>query len=417
MGIELSVSARTEITAKYARAYRAASRVVKSRLLDEVVAVTGWSRDNARRRLGQAVKPRAVRPRSGRPRKFSKEATAILERVWAISGGSCGKYLAVAMPHLLEALEAHGELVSGQRRYCREVRGELLGMSAATIDRYLAAAKARGALRGVSTTKPGTLLRNSITIRKAGDEVEADPGFFEADTVAHCGPTLKGEFARTVNLTDMVTGWVFTTAVRNNARVHIIAALDRAVATIPFPIAGLDFDNGSEFINHDLVAWAGERDIFFTRSRPYRKNDQATIESKNNHLVRRYGFHWRYDTPEALMLLNRLWPLVNDRFNYFTPTKKPTGWATTATGRRKRLYDAPRTPLERLLDAGVLSTGQAEQLIARRAAINPAELARDIQRLQDQLTGLAKHPTLDLVAATTRPLPDTTRGVKLRSTA
>lgn len=105
--------------------------------------------------------------------------------------------------------------------------------------------------------------------------------------MAHCGPTLKGEFARTVNLTDMITGWVFTTAVRNNARVHIIAALDRAVEAIPFPIAGLDFDNGSEFINHDLVAWAGEREIFFTRSRPYRKNDQATIESKNNHLVRR----------------------------------------------------------------------------------------------------------------------------------
>ena len=417
MGIGLSVSARTEITAKYARAYRTASRKVKSQLLDEVVAVTGWSRDNARRRLGQAVTPRAVRPRSGRPRKFSTEATAILERVWAISGGSCGKYLAVAMPALLESLEAHGELVSGKRRYCREVRGELLGMSAASIDRYLAEAKARGALRGVSTTKPGTLLRNSITIRKAGDEVEADPGFFEADTVAHCGPTLKGEFARTVNLTDMVTGWVFTTAVRNNARVHIIAALDRAVATIPFPIAGLDFDNGSEFINHDLVAWAGEREIFFTRSRPYRKNDQATIESKNNHLVRRYGFHWRYDTAEALMLLNRLWPLVNDRFNYFTPTKKPTGWATTATGRRKRVYDGPRTPLQRLLDAGVLSTGQAEQLIARRAAINPAELARDIQRLQDQLTGLAKHPTLDLVAATTKPLPDTSRGIKLRPTA
>ena len=185
----------------------------------------------------------------------------------------------------------------------------------------------------------------------------------------------------------------------------------------PVPIAGLDFDNGIEFINHDLVAWAGEREIFFTRSRPYRKSDQATIESKNNHLVRRYGFHWRHDTVEASTLLSRLWPVVNDRFNYFTPTKKPTGRATTASGRRKRLYDPPRTPLERLLEAGVLSTGQAEALIAHRAAINPAELAREIQRLQDQLTGLAKRPTLDLVAATTKPLPDTTRGVKLRSTA
>jgi len=246
------------------------------------------------------------------------------------------------MPVLLDALEAHGELVSGKRRYCREVRGELLAMTAASIDRYLAAAKARGALRGISTTKPGTLLRTSITIRKAGDEVEGDPGFFEADTVAHCGPTLKGESARTVNLTDMVTGWVFTTAIRNNARVHIIAALDRAVATIPFPIVGLDCDNGSEFINHDVVVWAGQREIFVTRSRPYRKNDQATIESKNNHLVRRYGFHWRYDTVEALTLLNRLWPLVNDRFNYFTPTKKPTGWATPP---RPGVASASMTPL------------------------------------------------------------------------
>ena len=132
-----------------------------------------------------------VRARSaGRPRKFSTEAVTVLERVWAISGGSCGKYLAVAMPALLEALENHGELVSRQRRYCPEVRSELLGMSAATIDRYLAKAKARGALHGMSTTKPGTLLRTSITIRKAGDEVEAEPGFFETDTVARSQATL-----------------------------------------------------------------------------------------------------------------------------------------------------------------------------------------------------------------------------------
>lgn len=406
--------ARAEITAKYAKAYRMASRVVKSQLLDEVVAVTGWSRDNARRRLSQALTPRSVRSRSGRPRKFSMAATTVLQRVWAISGGSCGKYLAVAMPGLLDGLERHGELIEGRRGYSSQVRAELVSMSPATIDRYLTTAKAQGELKGASATKPGTLLRTSITIRKAGDEVEAEPGFFEADTVAHCGPTLKGEFARTVNLTDMVTGWVFTTAIRNNARVHMLAALDRALEAIPFGIAGLDCDNGSEFINHDVVAWAADREVYFTRSRPYRKNDQATIESKNNHLVRRYGFHWRYDTPEALLLLNRLWPLVNDRLNYLTPTKKPTGWATTVTGRRKRLYDTPRTPLERLLTAGILSPDQEADLRARREAINPAELARDIQRLQDQLTGLAKHPTLDLQAATTKPLPDTGRGIRLQ---
>jgi len=177
-----------------------------------------------------------------------------------------------------------------------------------------------------------------------------------------------------VNLTDMITGWVFTTAIRNNARIHMLAALDRALEAIPFPAAGLDCDNGSEFINHDVIAWAADRDVYFTRSRPYRKNDQATIESKNNHLVRRYGFHWRYDTPEALMVLNRLWPLVNDRFNYFTPTKKPTGWATTSSERRKRIYDTSKTPLERLLDAQVLSIQQTEELIAHALQSTPPRL-------------------------------------------
>lgn len=212
------------------------------------------------------------------------------------------------------------------------------------------------------------MLRSSIQIRKAGDEVEATPGFFEGDTVAHCGPTLKGESARTVNLTCMRTGWVFTRSIRNNAHVHVLAALQAAVEPIPFELTGLDFDNGSEFINHDVIDWAAGRKIFFTRSRPYKKDDKATIESKNNHLVRRYAFYWRYDTPEALILLGQLWPLANDPLNLFTPTKKPAGWGMDAVGRRKRLYDKPRTPLDRLLDAGVLSPAQGAELRARRGS-------------------------------------------------
>lgn len=410
------MAARAEITAKHAREYARASKKVKGRLLDEVQAVTGWSRDNCRRRLAQAAKPRAARPgRRRRGRKFSYDAVKVLQRVWAASGGQCGKYLVVSLPLLLDALERHGELVDGQDRYSPQVRAELEQMSAATIDRYLAPARAHDQLRGKTTTKAGTLLRNSISIRRAGDEVEAEPGFFEGDTVAHCGPTLKGEFCRTLNLTDVHIGWTFTRSVRNNAHIHILAALDKAVAAIPFEVTGLDFDNGSEFINHDVIGWAGQRKIFFTRSRPYKKNDQATIESKNNHLVRRYGFYWRYDTPQELTLLNRLWPLINDRLNYLTPTKKPIGWTTDNTGRRRRVYDTPATPFDRLLTAGVLSPAQEAELRAYRDQLNPADLARDIRRIQDQLTGLAKQATLDLQTATTKPLPDTARGVRPRN--
>ena len=336
--------------------------------------------------------------------------------MWAASGGQCGKYLAVSMRTQLDGLERHGELVFGEHRYSPGVRTELLAMSASSIDRYLAPAKATDQIRGVSTTKASPLLRSSIKIRKAGDEVEAEPGFFEGDTVAHCGPTLKGEFARTVNLTDVHIGWVFTRSVRNNAHVHILSALKAGVQEIPFEVTGLDFDNGSEFLNHGVIKWAAQMEIFFTRSRPYKKNDQATIESKNNHLVRKYGFYYRYDTSAELLALNRLWRLVNDRLNYLTPTKKPIGFGTEAAGRRKRLYDTPATPLDRLLAAGVLAPTQAAELVAYRDSLNPAKIAREIADLQAVLLKLAKEKTEQLyLASIPSALPDIRKGIRVKA--
>ena len=271
-------------------------------------------------------------------------------------------------------------------------------MSAATVDRYLKTERDRLRLRGISTTKPGVLLRNSIKIRKAGDEVSSEPGFFEVDTVAHCGPTLKGEFARTLTLTDVATGWVHMEAMRNNAHKHIRTALDAAIEAIPYQVQGLDCDNGSELINYDVVEWAAGRDIFFTRARPYKKNDQAHVESKNNHVVRRYGFYYRYDTEEERRVLAALWELVCIKMNYFTATRKPIAWTEDAVGRRKRVYDKPQTPFSRLLQAEVLSVQQTHELIERRKAFNPAELTRNIVRLQCILTGLAQEKTEHLIA-------------------
>lgn len=417
------MASRAEITTRYAKAYVSAAKKDKGAILDQVVEVTGWSRDNARRRLTAAAKQPpgsgrqvAARPRKPRAPKFSFDARKVLQKVWAASGGQCGKYLAASMRIQLDGLERHGELVHGEDRYSPQVREELLAMSAATIDRYLEPAKARDQLRGKTTTKSSPLLRNSIKVRKAGDEVEAEPGFFEGDTVAHCGPTLKGEFARTVNLTDVHTGWVFTRSVRNNATVHILSALKSAVEQVPFEVVGLDFDNGSEFLNHGVIAWAADRQIFFTRSRPYKKNDQATIESKNNHLVRRYGFYYRYDTATERKALNRLWPLVNDRLNYLTPTRKPIGYDSDRAGRRRRVYDAPATPLDRLLAAGVLSPAQEADLLAYRDSLNPARIGRQIQDLQKVLLKLAKDKTDQLyLAAVPTQLPDVRRGIRVQA--
>jgi hypothetical protein len=414
---------RAEVTTKYAKAYVKASKANRGRILDDVVSVTGWSRDNARRRLVAAAKRApgsgrqvAAVPRKPRSRKYSYDALKVLQRVWAASGGQCGKYLACSMSVQLSALETHGELVEGVDRYSGSVREELLSMSAASIDRYLKPAKATDQIRGVSMTTPSPLLRSSITIRRAGDEVESEPGFFEGDTVAHCGPTLKGEFARTLNLTDVHTGWVFTRTVRNNATVHILAALKAGVEEIPFAVTGLDFDNGTEFLNHAVIGWAAERDIYFTRSRPYKKNDQATIESKNNHLVRKYGFYYRYDTAAERALLNRLWRLVNDRLNYLTPTKKPIGFGTDRNGRRTRLYDKPMTPLERLLKAKVLNPVQEAELLAYRDTLNPAAIAREIAAIHAELLALAKDKTEQLyLASIPAALPEVSTGIRVKA--
>ena len=417
------MNSRAEVTTRYAKAYVKAAKGDKGRILDEVVGVTGWSRDNARRGLSMAAKcppggGRQVAKRARKPRspKFSYDAVRVLQRVWAASGGQCGKYLAVSMRLQLDGLERHGELVDGVDRYGPAVRGELLAMSAASIDRYLKPAKAPDRIRGVATTKPSVLLRSSIKIRKSGDEVESEPGFFEGDTVAHCGPTLKGEFARTLNLTDVLIGWVFTRTVRNNANVHILGALKAGIEEIPFEVTGLDFDNGSEFLNHAVIDWAADLKIFFTRSRPYKKNDQATIESKNNHLVRKYGFYYRYDTDAELRVLNRLWRLVNDRFNYLTPTKKPVGFASDVNGKRKRLYDTPKTPLDRLLAAQVLAPEQAAELLAYRDSLNPAAIGRQIADLQVMLLKLAKDKTDQLyLASFPSALPDIRKGIRVKA--
>ena len=396
------MGARIEVTQQLKRGYHRAKKSEKTWIINNFCQSTGLSRSTARRyltspTLGSKNTERIDRRRS-RSSKYSAASREKLIWLWRIMYMPCGKYLVEGLPDWVASLESHGELVPGQNGWTEEVRKELHSMSAATVDRYLKTERDRLRLRGISTTKPGVLLRNSIKIRKAGDEVSSEPGFFEVDTVAHCGPTLKGEFARTLTLTDVSTGWVHMEAMRNNAHKHIRTALDAAIEAIPYQVQGLDCDNGSELINYDVVEWAAGRDIFFTRARPYKKNDQAHVESKNNHVVRRYGFYYRYDTEEERRVLAALWELVCIKMNYFTATRKPIAWTEDAVGRRKRVYDKPQTPFSRLLQAEVLSVQQTHELIERRKAINPAELTRNIVRLQCILTGLAQEKTEHLIA-------------------
>lgn len=341
----ISMATKRQITLRFKDEYAKASKKDKGVILDRMCETLKIGRSTARRRLKEAGRAGEGReaPRE-RPKRYSDRSRLLLEQVWLLMDLPCAKYMKEMLPQWIPTLLEAGEL----RGFDTATVDELLAMSAATMDRYLKPVRDAANPKGMASTRPaGELLRNSITIRKAGDELDGLPGNVEADTVAHCGPSLKGEFCRTLTVVDFATGWTENASARNNAYRNLSKAEAVIEERLPFAIRSYDNDNGSEFINLDFISHLQAIDVEQTRSRPYRKNDQATVESRNNHIVRRHAFHYRYE-PAELDLLNELWELVRIKANLFTPSKKPVGRASTRDGRPKRVYDQPMTPWERL---------------------------------------------------------------------
>ncbi|QCV96888.1 DDE-type integrase/transposase/recombinase [Acidipropionibacterium acidipropionici] len=394
----MSMAARREITKKYAHQYRAASKKDKSVLLDSLTATTGWTRDHARRAIRAALTRKGAasqQKRRPRPRKYSYDAVKVLQHVWSVTGQPSGKYLAPVMDDTLNRLERFKEFGKVTRRATPAVLTELRSMSAATIDRYLKPFKdAAYPAAGLSATRPAPhILRAAVPLRTSLDGPITDPGLVEVDTVAHCGHTLVGEFLWTLSATLPVSGYTVLTTVKNKAFVHIGAGMDRIVDQMPVPVAEVHVDNGSEFINWGLIDWAKGHDIAMSRSRPYKKNDNAHVEQRNGDWVRRHAFRYRYETATELQLLNQLWPLVMARKNHLLPCVKAIGWTTTSAGRKKRVYDKPKTPYQRLVDSGVLDPATRARLAAEHDRLNPADLARRITDIQNQLIRLAERRT------------------------
>ena len=392
------MAARREITKKYAHQYRAASKKDKSVLLDSLTATTGWTRDHARRAIRAALTRKGAasqQKRRPRPRKYSYDAVKVLQHVWSVTGQPSGKYLAPVMDDTLNRLERFKEFGKVTRRATPAVLTELRSMSAATIDRYLKPFKdAAYPAAGLSATRPAPhILRAAVPLRTSLDGPITDPGLVEVDTVAHCGHTLVGEFLWTLSATLPVSGYTVLTTVKNKAFVHIGAGMDRIVDQMPVPVAEVHVDNGSEFINWGLIDWAKGHDIAMSRSRPYKKNDNAHVEQRNGDWIRRHAFRYRYETATELQLLNQLWPLVMARKNHLLPCVKAIGWTTTSAGRKKRVYDKPKTPYQRLVDSGVLDPATRARLAAEHDRLNPADLARRITDIQNQLIRLAERRT------------------------
>lgn len=391
---------RKAVTSVTAGRYREARKKEKQQMLDEFCRTTGYNRCYARlvlRNHGRRVSLAADRAVVGdveqkqqrlKPKVYDTKVGQALVQIWLLLDYLCGKRLVAVLPEMVARLEQFGEL-----RLEPETRQKLLQLSAATADRMLQPERRKHQLRGRSGTRPGTFLKHQIPIRTFSEWNEQRPGFVEMDLVAHDGGLSLGDYCQTLDITDVCTGWTEALAVPNKAQVWVFEAIAKARQRLPFPLLGIDSDNGSEFINQQLLNYCQQQHITFTRARPYRKNDNCYVEQKNYSIVRRTVGYQRFDTAAELLILNQLYGSLRLYSNFFLPTMKLKSKERLGSQVRKT-YEAPLTPYQRVLDSRDVAVADKQNLRRQYEELNPAALKRQIAKLQKQLfaTANAKKP-------------------------
>ena len=402
---------RKRIAEATAGRYRKASKRERGVMLNEFVELTGFARSYAAlvlRNQGRVVQVNhklRVRgdlgkklPRRGRGATYDEQTVKALVQVWRIMDYICGKRLAPVLGEIVERLLRHNELVCDAA-----LSKKLVRMSAATIDRLLRPERQKYQLKGRSHTRPGTLLKHQIPMRTFNEWDEAQPGFLEIDLVGHDGGVIDSHHGFTLNAVDIASGWNSSTALKNKAQVWTLAGVQKIRAKLPFPLLGLDSDNGSEFINESLYKFCQEHQITFTRSRPYRKNDGCFVEQKNYSVVRRAVGYQRFDTDEQLRSLNELYEVLDLYNNFFQPSMKLKSKERHGARVKKKYHEA-RTPYQRLLDSSFIKEETKQQLRERYHLLNPAQLKRQIEKLQQKLLATA------VSTASPRKRPSAKRG-------
>ncbi len=377
----LTMRQKQAVTKELKLRYRKATKKKKGLMLDDFCGLTGYNRIYASRILRKeyvALKKTAIEVNK-RKVVYDGDVLNSLIKVWIIADGICGKRLAPFLPELLDRLIKFKEI-----RVSRTVYSKLIRISASTIDRLLKNTKKKLVIKGRSTTKPGTLLKHQIPIRTFSDWDESRAGFFEVDCVANCGNNVAGEYINTLNLTDIKTAWMEFEAVLGKGEARILAAINNRRNICPIPFLGIDSDGGGEFINDHLYRYCINKKLTFTRSRPYRKNDQNFIEQKNYSVIRRVLGYARFETHSQLILVNRILSLYRLYVNFFQPVdrlyeKIRNGARTT------RKYNKALTPYQRVLACPEIDANIKKNLSTLYAKLNPADLKRRIDSLRNEL--------------------------------
>ena len=367
--------------------YQKSRKEEKTRILDEFSKATGLHRKAAIRLLNRVNKPK-VNKKPGRPRKYSSEVVMVLKTCWEAGDRLCSKRLHPFLPEMVRVLKENGEI-----KMTSEVEPQIYKMSPATIDRALHPFRQRGGRRSFSTTRPGSLLKSAIPIRTFTEWEENRPGYLEVDTVAHCGESVDGFYLNTLMAVDVASGWTEGSGVWGKSQERVGSAIHGIRRRFPFPIQGLDSDNGSEFINERLFNYCRRERLTFTRSRSYKKNDNCYVEQKNGNIIRRIIGYERYSSRQALGILNQIYYLLHLYTNFFQPVMKLVSKSRHGA-RVFKVYDTAQTPYQRVLKSGILTETKQVELAATYSRLNPVTLKKQINQSLEHLWTLKEPSTI-----------------------
>jgi hypothetical protein len=381
----MSLNSKRELLEVVRSRYRKANKLEKQKMLDEFTSATGYHRKHAIRILKNKIQVQNRLKRKTKTYKtlYGGAVVQALEQIWEIYGHLCSKRLQPFLPEAIRVLERCQEI-----ELSKDTKELLLKISSASIDRCLRPIRIKTP-HGLSTTKPGSLLKNQIPVHTFTEWDEEQPGFLEIDLVAHCGNTTEGQYLNTLTCTDICTGWTEVTALRHRSQEAVSEAIHQMRQRLPFPLLGIDSDNGSEFINDLLYRYCLDEKISFTRSRPYQKNDQAHVEQKNWSVVRHTVGYDRWETEQELALLESIYNDLRLYINFFQPSFKLIAKERLGNKTLKR-YDPAKTPYQRVLERKDISLAAKTRLMNLYLQLNPVALRHQIDQKTARLWKISR---------------------------